>query len=267
MKNKLIKIMLLTLIVIALIISTTISVLAQDDRMPEIEDNLKSLKIEFYIEKSGVKTPIQGAVVSVYRISDLEVQGGSAEYIVLDKYSQLKKLDEGRDVTFNGITATQSEKLAKAFSQIVSEPEFTEVTDAQGECNFNNLEQGMYIVKEETATLAAKDYEIFAPYLISVPLAQKSDEGNQWLYSVVSAPKTTINELPTEVPTELPTATPTSQKSTLTSKNIDEQTKTTIDTIKTGEALMIILPLLVIWLLAFIVVKIREKKVKDNDES
>ncbi len=263
MKNKLIKTMLLTMVITALVILTTINVFAQDDRMPEIEENSKSLKIEFCIEKSGVKTPIQGAVISVYRVSDIEVQGGSAEYKVLDKYSQLRKLDNGRDVTFNELTVTQFEELAQEFVKVVSDPEFTEVTNAQGECDFINLEQGMYLVKEEATTLDAEKYEQFLPYFVSVPLAEKLEESNQWLYSVVSVPKTKINEIPTEPETQNPSA----QEPTLTSKNTNEQTKTTTDNIKTGQVFLIITPLLLIWLLAFIVVGTREKKVKNNDEN
>ena len=115
--------------IIMLIITTTTSAFAQDDRMPQIEENTKSLKIEFYIEKSGIKTPIQGAEISIYRVSNVEVQGGSAEYTLLDKYSQLRKLEDGREVTFNTTEVSQSQELAQQLAQIVSDPEFTATTN------------------------------------------------------------------------------------------------------------------------------------------
>lgn len=267
MENKLIKIAILAMFITVVIITTVTSASAQDDRMPNIEGQMKSLKIEFYIEKSGIKSPIQGAKISIYRVSDIQIQGGSAEYIVLGKYSQLKKLDDGRDVTFNGITVSQSQELAQQFAQVVSNPDFTAVTDVQGECNFSNLLQGMYLIKEEAATLEAEKYEKIAPYLISVPLAEKTDDGNHWIYSVMSAPKTKVSEIPTEQPSERATQIPTAQKSTLSSKSKNYQTKATAGNVKTGKSLMILLPLLIIWFLIFTLVKAREKKVKNNDRT
>ena len=263
-KNKSIKAAILAMTIIMLIITTTTSAFAQDDRMPQIEENTKSLKIEFYIEKSGIKTPIQGAEISIYRVSNVEVQGGSAEYTLLDKYSQLRKLEDGREITFNTTEVSQSQELAQQLAQIVGDPEFTATTNIQGECEFSDLEQGMYLVKEENAKMDAEKYEKFVPYLISVPLAEKADDGNFWIYSVTSVPKTTVKELPTEQPTY--TQLPTAQKLIADSTKTNDQTKVIAQNVKTGRVLMITLPLLAVLILAFVVLKLSKKKVQDDDK-
>ena len=270
MKTKQTKIIMLALIIITLIITTSLSAFALDDSMPPIEGNAKNLKIEFYVEKNGEPISIPGAEIGIYRVSDIKVQGGSAEYIVLDKYSQLRTLEDGRDVTFNGITVSQSQELAQEFAKLVTTPDFTGVTNTEGECEFSDLEQGMYLVKEEAATLDAEKYEKFAPYLVSVPLAQKSDDGNSWMYTVVSEPKTTVSELPTEPvtepgtepTTEISTQPPTAQNPTISSKSTDDQTHNILGSIKTGKVLMIAIPLLIILGLAITLIKLRERKVK-----
>ena len=64
-------------------------------------------------------------------------------------------------------------------------------TDSGGTAKFSSLPAGMYLVVEEGKSGASAKYETFAPYLISVPLA----ENGKWNYNVVSAPKTTPSEL------------------------------------------------------------------------
>lgn len=193
MKNKALCVILAVLMMLSLT-AVSVSAAQDDNRMPALTDEPKSLAVYFYIQKTGVDTPIQGAHIAVCQIANLTVRGGSAEYEVLPAYDSLQKLQDGKDVTFNGITGSESQNLAKLFFEIVEEPEHTGITDAVGICRFDIEKPGMYLVWEVAAEGDAENYEEFAPYLISVPLADRLTEDNQWLYEVITEPKTKVEE-------------------------------------------------------------------------
>lgn len=171
----------------------------QTDVVPEIEDRALSLTINFCYSKNDTDIPIPGAEVSINRISDLEVINGYAFYTVVDyeDYAELIKKDEkGNDVTFEGISGTESNKLAARFALKVPAPEQTDVTAVNGIVKFENLTAGMYLVRETNATGKALDYSYFEPFLVSVPLAQDYTGENIWIYDVLADPKTTVEEKP-----------------------------------------------------------------------
>ena len=173
----------------------SLNALALDaNRMPDINDQAKELTVYFYVQKMGVDTPISGAEIAIYKIADLDVIGGSANYTVVEQYQTLQKKEHGIDVTFNGLRGSDVTQVASDFNAIVKTADQTGVTNDQGICVFSNLEQGMYLVKEISATQDALKYEFFAPYIISVPLADTLGNENQWLYKVLSEPKTVVKE-------------------------------------------------------------------------
>ena len=161
--------------------------------MPDIDESEKNLTVHFYVQKTGVDVPIEGAEIGIYKVAQLSCEKGSAKYTLLPEYSSVRKMENGEDVTFWGISGTESENLAKRLDKLITHPEKVNTTDRSGDCFFNGLEQGMYLVKELNAQGQAADYEYFSPYLISVPLAVKNKTGpNNWLYDVFSEPKTKI---------------------------------------------------------------------------
>ena len=164
-----------------------VSVFAQsDNKVPDLTDEPNSLTVYFFIQKTGVDTPIEGAGIAIHKIADLSVHDGSASYIITDEYASLKKSVDGRDVTLEGISVSESVALSKKFAKLTGEPEQTAVTDNNGRCTFSGLEKGMYLVEEISAVGPAADYEMFEPYMISVPLAENYTGSYVWNYNVLS---------------------------------------------------------------------------------
>ena len=60
-------------------------------------------------------------------------------------------------------------------------------------CKFDAHAQGMYLVRELSASGDAKKYQLFEPYMISVPLAVSVNGVNEWQYDVLSEPKTKVS--------------------------------------------------------------------------
>ena len=196
LKLKYLSLLVSLLTVMLFVVTGPFSVLAlEENSVPDIENEKKSLTVYFFVQLVGVDTPIEGAEVGIYRIADLKTSFGSANYTVLDKYAELKKTQDDRDVTFEGISVSESIALAKKFAVFSETPEMTAVTDKNGMCRFDDLEQGMYLVKELSASGEAQKYQLFEPYMISVPLAVSNIQtgGKIWQYDVLSEPKTKVS--------------------------------------------------------------------------
>ena len=180
-----------------LVMTEPVSISAFDsDLVPDIDENLnKSLTVYFYVEKLGVPTPIDGAEIGIYKIAGLETKNGSASYSVTESYSSLAKISKNRDITFEGISFSESVEFAKSFEEIAKkeQPLKTAVTNSDGICRFDALEQGMYLVRELSKTGTAEKYQSFAAYMISVPFPESHDGLNEWQYDVLSEPKTKIS--------------------------------------------------------------------------
>lgn len=183
----------LLLVAAIIIIMEPLSAFAdQTYSMPPIEDKEVELTIYFYVQHNGIEVPISDAEIAVYKTADISCEGGGAEYTLLPDYWSLRKMRDEKDVTFDGITATQSAELAEKLSQLTETFEQSAVTGADGKCTFFGLSQGMYLVREINAEGEAAKYDTIAPYLISLPLGIKSDDGNYWKYDVLSEPKTKV---------------------------------------------------------------------------
>lgn len=197
MKLKFMSLLMSLFTIMLLVMTEPVGVFALDNNLvPDIDESRnKSLTVYFYVEKIGVPTPIEGAEIGIYKIADLKTLNGSANYSVSESYPALAKNDKNRDITFEGISFSESVALAKDFSKTAekNEPLKTSVTDADGICKFDNLEQGMYLVRELSASGDAKKYQLFDPYIISVPLAVSVKNVNEWQYDVLSEPKTKIS--------------------------------------------------------------------------
>lgn len=155
------------------------------NRMPDNTQDTGTLTINFASEKGGKTVPLGGASISVYQVAQLHTHGGSADFDVLPQYVQTA--GEKIDIKDAGDSTALAEKLDKAKSKGAMSAK----TDSGGTAKFSSLPAGMYLVVEEGKSGASAKYETFAPYLISVPLA----ENGKWNYNVVSAPKTTPSEL------------------------------------------------------------------------
>lgn len=196
---------------------------AESDKMPDIDDTKKSLTIHFYVQNSGVEVPISGAEIAIYKVADLNCENGSADFTLLSQYNSLKKDQNGKDVTFDGLSGTQAEELSKELADLVTNADAVGITDISGEYTFGNLSQGMYLVIESNSYQNASEYEIIVPYLVSVPLAVKDNNGNYWKYDVISEPKTKIE------PKTIDESKTSSDESTDTNTSINSDTDITSD--------------------------------------
>ena len=180
-----------------LVMTEPVGIFALDNNLvPDIDENQnKSLTVYFYVQKLGVDTAIEGAEIGIYKIADLKTENGSANYSVSETYASLAKIEKNRDVTFEGISFSESVSLAKKFAGIAEtlSPVATAVTDGNGMCKFDALAQRMYLVRELSASGDAKKYQLFEPYMISVPLAVSVNGVNEWQYDVLSEPKTKVS--------------------------------------------------------------------------
>ena len=149
-----------------------------------------TLSIIFEKEDSNIK--IDGASVAVYKIADMEPVGNTAVYTMLKQYSSFATMKGSEDVTFNGMTASASNDLAKRMSTAVSGPAAKGVTDKNGMFKTGKLPAGMYLVGQTGKSGTAEKYKAFDPFLISVPLF----EGGTWNADVVAQPKTSVEEVP-----------------------------------------------------------------------
>lgn len=168
--------------------------------MPEpvmADDDFSDLTIYYFVQNNGVDTPIQGAGVSICKVADFDKESG--KYRIIDDYDSLRKMKDDEDVTFEDLSVSEWMELAKMFYDQRKEPFATNVTDKKGICIFSNLNQGLYLVFEESADGDAKKYELFAPYIVSVPLL--TEDG--WKYHVLSEPKTK-EQIDTEDETQNP---------------------------------------------------------------
>jgi len=218
---------LLVFIAVLLLFSTVIAYANESDRMPPLDNIKKNLTIYFYVQHNDEEIPISGAEISIYKVADLNCNYGSADYTLFSQYSSLKKEENGRDVTFDGISGTEAEKLAKQLSEIVTQPDAIGITNAYGLCEFDDLSQGMYLIIESKSQGVADEYELFSPYLISVPLAVKDDAGNYWKYDVLSEPKTIVEMKTPDSNTDIVI---NSDTDTNTDTQSDADTNTDVDT-------------------------------------
>lgn len=152
------------------------------EAVPQPEDRPVSLTVTFVesdVEKE-TSTAISGATFEITKVADLNWHGGSPEYILSDVFVST-------EVDFDGMTASESEEAAKKFSAMNVKALKAGITDSNGSATFDNLDQGIYLVKEIAKKGVAAGYSTVEPYLV---LAPGYLEG-EWTYDVVSVPKTT----------------------------------------------------------------------------
>ena len=84
LKLKYLSLLVSLLTVMLFVVTGPFSVLAlEENSVPDIENEKKSLTVYFFVQLVGVDTPIEGAEVGIYRIADLKTSFGSANYTVL----------------------------------------------------------------------------------------------------------------------------------------------------------------------------------------
>ena len=180
-------------IIIMLIVPFTFPIV---NAAPDTESR-NSLRIHYYVQINGVNVSLPGAEIGICRVSDLEMDSrGIASYTLLPEYNELKKYRDGKDVTFDGLSVTESVELAGKLSEYDPDSEYISVTEQNGDAVFEIIPKGMYLVRELNAGGKSAEYELFDPYIISVPLYMFEIQPAEWINDVISEPKTEIKRKP-----------------------------------------------------------------------
>lgn len=195
-------------------------VFAQEaDRMPDLDAGAEgTLKVQMTytdpnLEKDNVK-PMPEVEIRLAQVARLQVEGGSAEYTLLDAYRET-------GIRLAGMTAAESNEAAQKLAGLVdagsgssavsgsgttgsnsgasgnvsgtpSGSVLTRKTDADGRTVFENLEPGMYLVFQSAGANTAYRVDATAAFLVAVPYPVQSEDGNGWQYEVEVKPKTEL---------------------------------------------------------------------------
>lgn len=159
--------------------------------LPDIDtDKPLSLTVICSYTDEQTVTLLDGATVVICKVADVKVANGAAEYTLADGFTE-------SGVTFDNMTASESNEAAKKFAEIAAAGNIdtvTGITDGEGKVVFNNLEAGIYLVRETDASGTAAKYSKFDPYLVMLPAAETSQSGTTWTYEEISYPKTTVTK-------------------------------------------------------------------------
>lgn len=168
----------------------------ESNRMPDIEAQDLSLTVHFLKHNDdGAAVGISGATFAAYKVADLTVDGGSANYVVADPYKAHAVYDKDkRDVTFDGMTVDESQDFAFECAKDENQPVSLNVTNSTGDVSFAMTDPGMYMIEEIRAEGDADKYELVSPFLVSVPFP----EDGTWLYAAEAYPKTDVKAKPAE---------------------------------------------------------------------
>lgn len=158
------------------------------------EGKMSSISLTYTAEDNN--KPISGAKVSVYKIASVTVlpqssytDGGSAEYTLVDELKEAYP-----ELDFAGMSNEDLDNLALELCEkglkVAAEAE----TDSNGACKLENLEPGLYLIRQTAQVGIAKDYEEFKPFILNAPFPETQDDvyNGHWMYDVEALPKTTL---------------------------------------------------------------------------
>ncbi len=134
----------------------------------------------------------------LYQVASLILDDGNMVYNFTEDFE-----DSGvslTDVTGSASTLSETAQTFASYAEVGNLAGFQKET-LSGTYTFTGLDLGLYLIVQEQA---ADGYQIVAPFLVTVPLAD--EETGDWIYDVDASPKTETlsEESPEEVPPEEP---------------------------------------------------------------
>lgn len=182
------------LMAMALTVGMTVmgALASEADRMPALDPGVAgSLKVTMTYTDPNSDTDnvkvMPGVQVKLAQVAALEVNGGSADYTLLEEYK-----DTGIELA--GMSASDSNEAAKTLAPLVPKTDIkTAATGTDGTVTFDGLEPGMYLVFQDTDANTAYRVDAIATFLAAVPLPVQAEEGNNWKYDVEIYPKTQLD--------------------------------------------------------------------------
>ncbi len=164
---------------------------SEADRMPDLEEGMAgSLKVTMTCTDPNLETDnvkiMPNVQVKLAQVAGLQVNGGSADYTLLDAY-------KNTGIKLAGMTASESIAAAEKLAPLAAGTNVTTAaTDSNGVAVFEDLEPGMYLVFQDTDANTAYRVDAIATFLVAVPYPAQAAEGNGWQYSVEIHPKTEL---------------------------------------------------------------------------
>lgn len=163
--------------------------------MPDLNEGTGAVTLNYKYKDGDVD--IDGAVIGITKIADLNVKYGDAKYTLVSKYS-----DRFPDISFDGMDKDELLAFSKEISAYIKAPDATKTTK-WGRVKFTDLEYGLYLVTEEEKTGKALEFTDFEPFIVAVPapVIDNSKYLGEWSYEVNTYPKTdVIRNTPTPTP-------------------------------------------------------------------
>ena len=145
----------------------------------DIVDFNKKGTITIELIESTDNTKVSDAEITIYKL---------ANATEVDNNLSFKYIDELKDCNVN---ITDLKEVTTELNDCIKDkvlPSYNLITDTNGTVKFNNLDLGLYLVKEKKVP---DKYSSFDPFLLMIPM----QIDNSWTYDIVSNPKTDIIKL------------------------------------------------------------------------
>ncbi|MDO4615448.1 MAG: pilin N-terminal domain-containing protein [Lachnospiraceae bacterium] len=159
---------------------------------PDLEPRTDSLTVKCVVTDEEEETLLSGVGLTVTKVADAACEDGNVTYTLTDAYADL-------GIDFTGITASESNKIAKQLAELQDTKGIlsdVKVSGTDGIVVFTDLEHGIYLVRQMSSTGMAEEYSSYAPFLVMLP--EPKDGG--WNYSVEVYPKTSVKKVSTPPP-------------------------------------------------------------------
>ena len=137
--------------------------------------------ITITLKESNENNYVKGAEITIYKIATATSENNNLKFIYLDN---IKNCDG--DLSNLKDTSLIS-KIDKCINNI-NLPIQTKLTNEEGNVKFDNLELGLYLVKQ---TNQVEGYSKIDSFLVAIP----KEIDNKWTYDIVASPKTDIIRL------------------------------------------------------------------------
>ena len=135
--------------------------------------------IELLLKESTDGTMVSGAEISIVKIAKAIDKNNNLAFEYVDEINDCSLLvDEIKDVSSELLECVDKSNLKYD----------KKITDKNGMVKFNNLELGLYLIKQ---TNKLEGYSSFLPFLIMIP----EFIGDEWNYDIEATPKTDIIKL------------------------------------------------------------------------
>lgn len=174
--------------------------------VPDLKQSTSTLTLRVNYNDDDKSTPIDGVTLAAYKVANVKVADGYA------KYTATKAFD-GEGFDFQNMSASDSMVIAEKAHDVVKRDGLSGksvTSNGSGVASFGEIDNGIYMLVQTSASGSAKKYGRLTPWLIELPeLSESASGAKSWNYGVVAYPKPLIGSEAGETPKqETPPETP-----------------------------------------------------------